>query len=101
MKKKDCELGMFVAVMQNVNPLARNRLKIKRIGKVVGIYDDFVNLLLFDSNIGKFIEDFDSDLPIVIKKKLYNETFGFYELHRIKRDITYEKWTSDVPLSVN
>ena len=78
---------MFVAVMQNVNPLARNRLKIKRIGKVVGIYDDFVNLLLFDSNIGKFIEDFDSDLPIVIKRELYNETFRFYELVKIKRDI--------------
>lgn len=91
MKKKDCELGMFVAVMQNVNPLARNRLKVKRVGKVVGIYDDFVNLLLFDSNIGNFIEDFDSDLPIVIKKKLYNETFKFYELIKIKRDIIYEK----------
>ena len=82
---------MFVAVMQNVNPLARNRLKVKRVGKVVGIYDDFVNLLLFDSNIGKFIEDFDSDLPIVIKRKLYNETFKFYELVKIKRDIIYEK----------
>ena len=98
MKKKDCELGMFVAVMQNVNPLARNRLKVKRVGKVVGIYDDFVNLLLFDSNITDIM---DSDLPIVIKKKLYNETFKFYELIKIKRDIIYEKWTSDVPLSVN
>ena len=82
---------MFVAVMQNVNPLARNRLKVKRVGKIVGIYDDFVNLLLFDSNIGKFIEDFDSDLPIVIKRELYNETFKFYELVKIKRDIIYEK----------
>lgn len=91
MKKKDCKLGMFVAVMQNVNPLARNRLKVKRVGKVVGIYDDFVNLLLFDSNIGTFIEDFDSDLPIVIKRKLYKETFKFYELVKIKRDIIYEK----------
>ena len=88
MKKKDCELGMFVAVMQNVNPLARNRLKVKRVGKVVGIYDDFVNLLLFDSNITDIM---DSDLPIVIKKKLYNETFKFYELIKIKRDIIYEK----------
>lgn len=88
MKKKDCELGMFVAVMQNVNPLARNRLKVKRVGKVVGIYDDFVNLVLFDSNITDIM---DSDLPIVIKKKLYNETFKFYELVKIKRDIIYEK----------
>lgn len=88
MKKNDCEVGMFVAVMQNVNPLARNRLKVKRIGKIVGIYDDFVNLLLFDSNITDII---DSDLPIVIKRELYNETFEFYELHRIKRKITYEK----------
>lgn len=88
MKKKDCEVGMFVAVMQNVNPLAKSRLRVRRLGKIVGIYEDFVNLVLFDSNITDIA---DSDLPIIIKKKLYNETFGFYELHRIKRDITYEK----------
>ena len=88
MKKKDCEVGMFVAVMQNVNPLAKSRLRVRRLGKIVGIYEDFVNLVLFDSNITDIM---DSDLPIVIKKKLYNETFGLYELHRIKRDITYEK----------
>lgn len=88
MKKKDCEVGMFVAVMQNVNPLAKSRLRVRRLGKIVGIYDEFVNLVLFDSNITDIA---DSDLPIVIKKKLYNETFGFYELVKIKRDITYEK----------
>ena len=88
MKKKDCELGMFVAVMQNVNPLAKSRLRVRRLGKIVGIYEDFVNLVLFDSNITDIM---DSDLPIVIKKKLYNETFKFYELVKIKRDIIYEK----------
>ena len=88
MKKKDCEVGMFVAVMQNVNPLAKSRLRVRRLGKIVGIYEDFVNLVLFDSNITDIM---DSDLPIVIKKKLYNETFKFYELVKIKRDIIYEK----------
>lgn len=88
MKKKDCEVGMFVAVMQNVNPLAKSRLRVRRLGKIVGIYDGFVNLVLFDSNITDIM---DSDLPIVIKRKLYNETFKFYELVKIKRDIIYEK----------
>ena len=88
MKKKDCEVGMFVAVMQNVNPLAKSRLRVRRLGKIVGIYEDFVNLVLFDSNITDIM---DSDLPIVIKKKLYNETFKFCELVKIKRDIIYEK----------
>lgn len=88
MKKKDCELGMFVAVVQNVNPLAKSRLRVRRLGKIVGIYEDFVNLVLFDSNITDIM---DSDLPIVIKRKLYKETFKFYELVKIKRDIIYEK----------
>lgn len=88
MKKKDCEVGMFVAVMQNVNPLAKSRLRVRRLGKIVGIYEDFVNLVLFDSNITDIM---DSDLPIVIKRKLYKETFKFYELVKIKRDIIYEK----------
>lgn len=88
MKKKDCELGMFVAVVQNVNPLAKSRLRVRRLGKIVGIYEGFVNLVLFDSNITDIA---DSDLPIVIKRKLYKETFKFYELVKIKRDIIYEK----------
>lgn len=83
MKKEDCEIGMFVAVIQNINPLARNRLKVKRIGKVIGIYDDFVNLMLFDSNI----TDIEDETPIIINKKLYIESFEFAKIKKIQRKI--------------
>lgn len=87
MDKKDCKIGMFVAVMQNVNPLARSRTRVKRIGKIVGIYDSYVNLLLFDSNI-KEISDFDN---IIIRRKLYTETFRFRELTKIEKAIIDER----------
>lgn len=87
MKKEDCEIGMFVAVIKNVNPLARNRLKVKRIGKVIGIYDDFVNLMLFDSNI----TDIEQEEPIIINKKLYVESFEFARIKKIQREIIHKE----------
>lgn len=87
MKKEDCEIGMFVAVIQNINPLARNRLKVKRIGKVIGIYDDFVNLMLFDSNI----TDIEDEAPIIINKKLYIESFEFAKIKKIQRKIIHKE----------
>lgn len=77
MNKKDCELGMFVGVIQNVTALAKGRIKVKRIGKIVGIYDDFVNLLLFDCDF--------SDLEnITLGKEMYRETFRFQEIFNIE-----------------
>lgn len=87
MKKEDCELGMFVAVMQNINPLARNRLKVKRIGKVIGIYDNYVNLLLFDSDLSNIYETGN----ITIKRELYKENFRFQEIFKVEGKITYER----------
>jgi len=87
MKKEDCEIGMFVVVIKNVNPLGRNRLKIKRIGKIVGVYDGFVNLLLFDSNI----TDTDMEEPIIINKKLYVESFEFTKIKKIQREIIHKE----------
>lgn len=87
MNKKDCEIGMFVAVIKNVNPLARNRLKVKRIGKVIGIYDDFVNLMLFDSNI----TDIEQEEPIIINKKLYVESFEFARIKKIQCKIIHKE----------
>lgn len=89
MKKQDCELGMFVAVMQNINPLARNRLKVKRIGKVIGIYDDFANLMLFDSNITS-INEIEDGTPIIIHRKLYAESFEFAKMKLIPREMIRE-----------
>ena len=86
MKKEDCNLGMFVAVIQNLNPLARNRLKIKRIGKVIGVYDDFANLMLFDSNITD-ITDIENKTPIVIYRELYTESFEFAKMKVIPPDL--------------
>ena len=87
MKKDDFELGMFVSVIQNITPLAKSRLKVKRLGKVVGIYDRFVTLLLFDSDIENHIED---DSPIVIYRKLYLESFEFRRVSKIECDLEFE-----------
>lgn len=90
MKKEDCEIGMFVAVIQNINPLARNRLKVKRIGKVIGIYDDFANLMLFDSNITNISEIKDGS-PIIIYRKLYAESFEFAKMKSIPRELIHKE----------
>ena len=90
MKKQDCELGMFVAVMQNINPLARNRLKVKRIGKVIGIYDNFANLMLFDSNITN-ISEIEDGSPIIIHRKLYAESFEFAKMKLIPREMIHKE----------
>ena len=87
MKKEDCEIGMFVVVIKNVNPLGRNRLKIKRIGEIVGVYDSFVNLQLFDSNI----TDIEQEEPIIINKKLYIESFEFAKIKKIQRKIIHKE----------
>ena len=92
MDKKDCRIGMFVAVMQNVNPLARNRLKVKRIGEIVGIYDDFVDLMLFDSNVDDLNDENDENDRdnwdnLIIGRKLYRESFRFSEISKIKKDL--------------
>ena len=83
MKKEDCELGMFVAVIQNRSSVSRNRLKIKRIGKIVGIYNGFVDLLLFDSNVSDF-DDLDN---LMIGRPLYRECFRFSEILKIEKDL--------------
>lgn len=90
MKKEDCEIGMFVAVIQNINPLARNRLKVKRIGKVIGIYDNFANLMLFDSNITN-ISEIEDGSPIIIHRKLYIESFEFAKIKKIQRKIIHKE----------
>lgn len=82
MNKKDCKIGMLVAVMQNINPLARNRLKVKRIGEIVGIYDGFVDLMLFDSNV----TDLDDLNNLIIGRYLYRESFRFSEISEIEKD---------------
>ncbi len=87
MNKKDCEIGMFVAVLQNINPLARSRTKVKRIGKIVGIYDGYVNLLLFDSDLSNIYETGN----IIIKRKLYYEGFRLSEIFKIEGKIIYER----------
>lgn len=107
MNKKDCEVGMFVSVIQNLSSLARNRSTIKRIGKVVGIYDRFVNLLLFDF----YWEDLDN---IIIGRELYKESFRYSEISEINGVIIseidsefnaegehYEEWKSYVFVSVS
>lgn len=73
---------MLVAVMQNINPLARNRLKVKRIGEIVGIYDGFVDLMLFDSNVS----DLDDLNNLIIGRYLYRESFRFSEISKIEKD---------------
>ena len=90
MKKEDCELGMFGAVMQNINPLARNMLKVKRIGKIIGIYDNFANLMLFDSNITS-INEIEEGNPIILHRKLYAESFEFAKMKSIPREMIREE----------
>lgn len=88
MNKKDCKIGMFVAVIQNTSSLSRNRAKVKRIGRVVGIYSNYVNLLLFDSDLSNIYETG----KITIKRKLYYETFRFSEVFKIEGKILDERW---------
>ena len=89
MDKKDCKVGMFkvgmfVAVMQNTSQLPKNRKKVKRIGKIIGVYDGYVNLMLYDS-------DFSDIKNIKIKRKLYRESFSFSEISEIDGEIIYEE----------
>lgn len=86
MEKKDCKIGMFVSVMQNTSSLSKNRSKTKRIGKITGIYEDYANLLLFESN-AKEIDWTNNNEDIVIKRKLYNESYKFPEICKIERNI--------------
>ena len=83
MNKRDCKIGMFVAVIQHTSSLAKSRLKVKRIGKIVGIYDNHVSVVLFNA---KF--DLISELPdlenIILGKELYRESFRFSEILEIK-----------------
>lgn len=97
MDKKDIELGMFVSVIQNTSSLSKNRAKVKRLGKVVGIYSNYANLLLFESDLSILYEP----KNIKIKRKLYNESFRFSEISKIDGDVSYERWKGYVPLSVN
>lgn len=84
MDKKDCKVGMFVAVVQNTSSLSKNRAKVKRIGKIVGVYGRYANLLLFDS-------DFSEMDNIIIRRELYNESFRFSEIFPVKGNIKYEE----------
>lgn len=101
MDKKDIELGMFVSVIQNTSSLSKNRAKVKRLGKVVGIYSNYANLLLFESDLSILYGPEHGPENIKIKRKLYNESFRFSEISKIDGDVPYERWKSYVPLSVN
>lgn len=87
MDRKDCKIGMFVAVLQNTSSLSRNRTKVKRVGKIVGVYDGYVNLLLFDSDLSNIYETGN----ITIKRKLYYEGFRLSEIFKIEGKIIYER----------
>lgn len=89
MNKKDCKIGMFVAIMQNVGYLSRNRKKIKRIGKIVGIHNNYVSLMIVETNFKKIdkIDLLDENISIIIKRNLYIESFRFPELHEINSEI--------------
>lgn len=89
MNKKDCKLGMYVGVIQNVNPLAKSRTRVKRVGKIIGIYDDYANLLLFDSNLSD-LSDLDTLEYITIKRQMYRESFRFREIFKIEKEIKIE-----------
>lgn len=84
MDKKDCKVGMFVAVVQNTSQLPKNRKKVKRIGKIMGVYSNYVDLMLYDS-------DFSDMKNIRIKRKLYRESFSFSEISEIDGEIIYEE----------
>lgn len=91
MDKKDIELGMFVSVIQNTSSLSKNRAKVKRLGKVVGIYSNYANLLLFESDLSILNGLKDESKNIKIKRKLYNESFRFSEISKIDGDVSYER----------
>lgn len=86
MNKNDCKIGMLVAVIQHVTPLARARSKVKRIGKIIGIYDGFADLMLFDSNVGD-LNNWDDWDNLIIGRQLYRESFRFSELFKIEKDL--------------
>lgn len=90
MDKKDIELGMFVSVIQNTSSLSKNRAKVKRLGKVVGIYSNYANLLLFESDLS-ILHELNESENIKIKRKLYNESFRFSEISKIDGDVSYER----------
>lgn len=89
MNKKDCKIGMYVGVIQNVNPLARSRTRVKRIGKILGVYDNYANLLLFDSDLSD-LSDLDTLEYITIKRQMYRESFRFREIFKIEKEIKIE-----------
>lgn len=89
MNKKDCKLGMYVGVIQNVNPLAKSRTRVKRVGKIIGIYDNYANLLLFDSDLSD-LSDLDTLEYITIKRQMYRESFRFREIFKIEKEIKIE-----------
>lgn len=91
MDKKDIELGMFVSVIQNTSSLSKNRAKVKRLGKVVGIYSNYANLLLFESDLSILYGPEHEPENIKIKRRLYNESFRFSEISKIDGDVSYER----------
>lgn len=80
---------MYVGVIQNVNPLAKSRTHVKRVGKIIGIYDNYANLLLFDSDLSD-LSDLDTLEYITIKRQMYRESFRFREIFKIEKEIKIE-----------
>lgn len=78
-------MNMFVSVIQNTSSLSKNRAKVKRIGKIVGVYDRYANLQLFESS-----DLFDTD-KVIVYRKLYNESFRFSEISEFKGKVIFEK----------
>ncbi len=56
-----------------------------------------MNLLLYDSDLSNIYETG----KILIRRELYKEAFRFSEIFKIEGKIFYEKWKSDVPVSVS
>lgn len=78
-------MNMFVSVIQNTSSLSKNRAKVKRIGRVIGVYNRYVNLQLFESS-----DLFDTD-KVIVYRKLYNESFRFSEISEFKGKVIFEK----------
>ena len=85
MNKNDIKMNMFVSVIQNTSSLSKNRAKIKRIGRVIGVYNRYANLQLFESS-----DLFDTD-KVIVYRKLYNESFRFSEISEFKGKVIFEK----------
>ena len=79
MNKGNCEINMFVSVVHNVNPISKNRLKEEKVGKIIGMYDRFVILEIFKSDLKKD--------KIILGKKLYKESFRYSEIYPLKKPI--------------